>query len=137
MLFLHAAQVFKRNTTDLRIESIQQTTESIRSRIDSLLNRFSLESIQPGESIQLPLPFLPSSFAYTHPIELGVGPLGSQFIGFDQRLIPVTNPQQTNQLFNQLSLMPLYDNNCTQCIRTYPKSYQPCKVNEIVNRFLF
>ena len=54
IIFLHAAHVFIRNTTDLRIESIQY-----------------------AESIQLPLHFLPSSFEYTHPIELRVGPLGS------------------------------------------------------------
>ena len=52
---MYAAQVFIRNTTDLRFESIHYTLESI----------------------QLPLPFLSSSFAYIHPIELGMGPLGS------------------------------------------------------------
>ena len=67
LVFLHAAQVFIRNTTELRFESIQSTIKSIHCG----------ESIQPGESIQLPLPFIPSSFTYTHPFELGVGPLGS------------------------------------------------------------
>ena len=63
---VYVAQVFIRNTTDLRFESIHYD-ESIHCD----------ESIHYDESIQLPLPFLSSSFAYTHPIELGVGPLGS------------------------------------------------------------
>ena len=37
-----------------------------KDRIDSI-----------SKSIQLPILFLSSSFTYTHPIELGVGPLGS------------------------------------------------------------
>ena len=42
-----------------------------------VVNRFNDESIHPVESIQLPVPFLPSSFTYTHPIDLGVRPQGS------------------------------------------------------------
>ena len=57
-----------------------------------VVNRFNHESIHPGESIQLPFPFLPSSFAYTHLIELGVGPLGRKITDLDQRLIPIANP---------------------------------------------
>ena len=60
-LFIYAAQVFIRNTTNLSFELIQST----------------IESIHLGELIQLPLPYLPSSSVYTHPIELGVGSLGS------------------------------------------------------------
>ena len=49
----------------------QDWINSMEHWIDSVMNRCNTESIQ------LSLPFLPSSFAYTHPFELGVGPLGS------------------------------------------------------------
>ena len=71
-MFLHAALVFIRNATNIKIESIQGPLNRF-----IVVNRFNHESIHPGELIQLPLALLPSSFVYTHPIELGVGPLGS------------------------------------------------------------
>ena len=46
----------------------------VSARYPRIYKKYNRPSI---ESIQLPLPFLSSSFAYTRPIELGVGPLGS------------------------------------------------------------
>ena len=57
------------------LKEIPQT--SGMNRLIVPLNQFNYKSIHCDKSIQLALPFLSSSFAHTHPIEIGVGPLGS------------------------------------------------------------